>query len=681
MIKRLTASIGVFALAVAIASEASAATWTKIGSSGFQYAAASTNPALLKDRRRIKFASVVVDPMGNVFVAANCGENTDTATGGGVTIFRKDGSRIDVNLAERGLPGPVTKLVVAGDGLVYGLQNWLEMGWKYARSYANRILQIDSTGNVTSIWCPDNDGLNNTPDGTCDIGDNDRIGGIAVGGDGNVYWTSQSSDSFWKYHLLWRFDVALGQVEESPAHPHNNGWSETARIFQLVYVGKGADGVDYFGLIGGQGGATWRLDSIRWVRNVSGDPLVANYEDGIRRIAQNGESNPGWGRDYVTGIEYDPVRKKVWVAGRGTGGTHIVTRWNGSETNQGMFTHFDPVADKTLGISSVNVWHVNGNAPDGTSIPNFAVTGEQYWVQAMAVNPVDGNLWASYGTDPSYTQGDLGHVVIHSVDFPGDQYWDAGVPEQNAWVMGLAFANGSAYALTLSFATGQYNLYRADDLEPVAAGPAIGSIKTSITGPVVTTGQAVVTYPYPNDETNPFLYIEDEDRSAGIRVLPGNAETYVSIGDRVAVSGKVLIQNGEAVIVGADITAGGSGVPLNPLYITSRDIGGAAPGIQPATLPGRGLSNVGLLVRISGRITEYSSDGTGVFVRLDDGSGSMVGSQVTPGIKVRGFPPTSEIGAMLSAMGILTVEQDGTVLAPVIQTRGLGFTDIVNLGQ
>jgi len=68
-------------------------------------------------------------------------------------------------------------------------------------------------------------------------------------------------------------------------------------------------------------------------------------------------------------------------------------------------------------------------------------------------------------------------------------------------------------------------------------------------------------------------------------------------------------------------------------------------------------------------------------VRLDDGSGAKVGSQTAPGIKVRGFPPTSEIGAMLSAVGVLAVEQDGTALAPVIQTRGLGFTDIVNLGQ
>jgi hypothetical protein len=138
------------ALVVAVSNVALAATWHKLGTSGFT---AAPNSITTTDMKRIKFNSVVTDNAGNVFSTAVNWNNNGTA--GGLTIYKKLGTgnyqTIDVDLNALGYCGGVTKLVVGGDGAVYGLQNWLEIQWPYNSGVSNRIIKIDPNGGVTEI--------------------------------------------------------------------------------------------------------------------------------------------------------------------------------------------------------------------------------------------------------------------------------------------------------------------------------------------------------------------------------------------------------------------------------------------------------------------------------------------------------------------------------------------------
>lgn len=291
MLKRtLVAAVVIALLLTSVA--VYAAGWTKLGTCGF-----TTNPALMRDFNRIRFNSIAFDGAGNIY--ATCCNGNNDGVPGGLTIFRPDGTKIaDVDLNALGYPGAITKLVTGGDGVVYALQNWLEINWSFAKG-VNRILAILPNGAVAEVW---NSGA---------MSDANRIGGLTVGGDGNLYWTTNGANSYWKYHFFWRYDVAGGTIEESPMAGTNTGWSETHRMFDLEFLGASPDTYD-FGVISAQGTAKWRLDPMSWT---------------LGRIAGN-ECNPGWGRDWVTAVAYDPVNDVLWVGGRGGGSGPW--KWNAS---------------------------------------------------------------------------------------------------------------------------------------------------------------------------------------------------------------------------------------------------------------------------------------------------------------------------------------------------------------
>ena len=363
------------ALAAMIESSATAViNWQFVKASGFSL----SNPATLSDGNRIRFSSMVADDNGNIYAVCNNGENgtysyPNPATGGapsytpiaptyndaqgGVTIFKRDGTKIDIKLTDfvdaawddywwgpdhpKGIPpyyytgrtdnkivGAVTKLVKAGDGKIYALLNWLEINWDFPRQN-QRIVRINPNGTVESIWSPKmnytyygtNPPLTGYGSGAMDIrwgsGNyvwtedpvwTNKIRGIAVGGDGNVYWIMNGASSYWKYHFLWRYNVVTGEVEEAPRNPGTNeGMSETHRMFGLEYVGN-----DYFAVFGARqdgSSAKWDCDPMTWTTP-------------RQWIGSNG-SDPGWGRDWRTAYAFDPGANdrppRLWVAGRGAG--------------------------------------------------------------------------------------------------------------------------------------------------------------------------------------------------------------------------------------------------------------------------------------------------------------------------------------------------------------------------
>ena len=632
MTKRLWATLLGAALVASNASVSLAATWQKVGDS----ASFTENTAAMRDSNRLRLSSMAVDGDGNVYVSVHNNER------GAVIIWKPDNTKIEIDLESKGLKGVVTRLVVGGDGLVYGAQNWGEINWMFARDWPNRILQIHPDGNVYSIYCPDKD--NN---GICDMGDQDRIMDIAVNtDDGNVYWVMDGRNSaHWRWNFFWRFNVAEQVVEPAPINGANNGWLSDLRMRSLHYVGD-----DNF-LVHRSTGSGLEVSVMRWNTN--------------RRLAENHLFNPSW-RNWPTAGAYDHGTRKMWSGARGISISNVTMKANGRTSGNSFFGAW-PAQDPVPGLESWDAWHTNGNDAFATGITNGPAI---YWVNTIAVNPADGSAWMAYGHNPGYTGNDIGRVMVRGKDVW--DYYDMGMPEPDAWVMALEFSGSQAYAAVVNMVTGKWSLYTTYDVTPEVPTLSAGAIKQGAAiGLQMKTGDTVATMAYPNSYG--FLYVEEADRSSGIRIEPMDESLFVNVGDTISFQGVLAVRNkAEAVLAGATVQGQQPGNPLNPLYMNNKELGGIKAGYQPAVLPGIGVNNIGLYVTVMGKLTEYSADATGLFFRLDDGSTiANLGAATVKGVKVRGIPMSGDVGnSWLKASGILAVEVERVnnqdVLVPVI---------------
>lgn len=151
------------------------------------------------------------------------------------------------------------------------------------------------------------------------------------------------------------------------------------------------------------------------------------------------------------------------------------------------------------------------------------------------------------------------------------------------------------------------------------------------------------------------FYIEDSDRSSGIKVVSNDA---VLVGSKVTLSGTLGTLNGERIITATyDPVVVGTGAVL-PLGMTNKTLGGAN------ITDGSGLGNVGLLVRVWGNIIDRSHDG---YIVIDDGSGLNVKVNLANVSKT--IDGSTEL---VTLTGICSVENIGGVVTPVIIPRNDG---------
>lgn len=144
----------------------------------------------------------------------------------------------------------------------------------------------------------------------------------------------------------------------------------------------------------------------------------------------------------------------------------------------------------------------------------------------------------------------------------------------------------------------------------------ISSAKLVDDGASVTCGAAVVTAVFGDS-----FYVETDDRSSGIRVnMPGHG---LVVGMRADVAGRMQTSvDGERYISAEIVAANGLG-SVAPLMLTNKDLGGGPSSYDPSTGAGQrgvedgsGLSNTGLLVKTTGRVTGIGDD----FFYVDDGT-------------------------------------------------------------
>ncbi len=107
-----------------------------------------------------------------------------------------------------------------------------------------------------------------------------------------------------------------------------------------------------------------------------------------------------------------------------------------------------------------------------------------------------------------------------------------------------------------------------------------------------------------------LFYIEEEDRSAGIGVMPTVVLPALTIGDRVTVIGTCVLINGTELVVNPMHIMIVPGAPILPVGTSNRSSGGGMFGGQPGvsddgvtTPPSFGLNYVGMLIRTWGKLT------------------------------------------------------------------------------
>ncbi|MGQ9456024.1 MAG: cellulase family glycosylhydrolase [Armatimonadota bacterium] len=149
------------------------------------------------------------------------------------------------------------------------------------------------------------------------------------------------------------------------------------------------------------------------------------------------------------------------------------------------------------------------------------------------------------------------------------------------------------------------------------------------------------------------IYIQTHERTCGLRVVATN--TGLVPGDIVNVSGYINTrwlsgQRSERQVTNASVNKVGSGAAPEPVCVTGRFIGGAPVGLMvPGVVGGLGLNNMGLLVKISGRVSAR----VGNYFWLDDGSG-ILDIMGRVGVMVRClFDPGVLVGQMVSCVGVV----------------------------
>jgi hypothetical protein len=203
---------------------------------------------------------------------------------------------------------------------------------------------------------------------------------------------------------------------------------------------------------------------------------------------------------------------------------------------------------------------------------------------------------------------------------------------------------------------------------------SIGELRQAATGLGAVLSDKIVTYVDPDivlldDKGYTKAYVEEPDGSAGIAVLfDQNLPDQPAVGNKTTVTGSIVLQGMEAMVLAYDWTLDPATHPLpRAVGVGHRAIGGST-SIQPAVRPVNGPCNVGLRVRVFGKVTwpSFVDPFSDVTVFIDDGSA------IANGQPPNGGSPVNGIMARLRANGTSLVAGDYIAVTGVV---GITYVD------
>ena len=135
-------------------------------------------------------------------------------------------------------------------------------------------------------------------------------------------------------------------------------------------------------------------------------------------------------------------------------------------------------------------------------------------------------------------------------------------------------------------------------------------------------------FPY---STANLIYIEEENRTAGIGIDVAEITDIINIGSRACVYGKTRLLDNSELIVDPEIISFTQGNAISPLGVMGNSLGGSAMGFQPglidqawaapAPIGSTGLNTVGMYIIAWGKVTGSGNTSKGTVFWIDDGSG------------------------------------------------------------
>lgn len=226
----------------------------------------------------------------------------------------------------------------------------------------------------------------------------------------------------------------------------------------------------------------------------------------------------------------------------------------------------------------------------------------------------------------------------------------------------LALADGQTYYISVAAtdAAGNTGLSSSSDGITVAPGVARIALARDLPDsvPLALRGKIV------SATALDAFWLEEADRSAAVKVI---SPMLVQTGDIVDVAGVLALDGGQRVLYGGLCVAVGTNGNIAPVTIRLGDLGGSGWNVRtPGVSGGRGLYNVGLLVRCWGEVvaTDVSDPAERSFLLRD-----LAGAASRP-VRVRcryAQPPA--VGSLVAVTGVVDIETSASETAPALVTR------------
>lgn len=245
------------------------------------------------------------------------------------------------------------------------------------------------------------------------------------------------------------------------------------------------------------------------------------------------------------------------------------------------------------------------------------------------VGGIDGYTKVRVGVDPNggVDRTNSGIIWWTGYSTTNDNRWHSAAVTVTAGETGVA-------TIFLEFVQRYPLQWHICAIDAVSFGPpmpcSIGAIKASTGGLGAVLEEKIVTHssPWPvwiGDRYCNRAYVEEDDRSAGLEVIfPAGATQLPVAGNKLTVTGSLGVYDGEAALMASSWTVDHNIYDLpKPFAMKQASLGKSGPN-QPLVLGNAsGLCNIGLRVRVYGRIThaEYGGLLAGDYtVYIDDGS-------------------------------------------------------------